>query len=78
MLSAWPSWLVVTDAYDPGWRALVDGKPQRVERLNFVQRGVRVPRGRSLVTLRYRPPWFIPGLCLSAAAWLWAGLLLFV
>lgn len=69
-----PGWLVLTDAYDPGWRARVNGKEQQVRRVNFMQRGVRVPRGKSSVDFSY-PPEYI-ALIVSTAAWLAALLLL--
>lgn len=51
-----PAWLVLTDAYDPGWRASVNDASELVERVNFAQRGVRVPQGRSLVAFSYALP----------------------
>lgn len=47
--------LVVTDTYDAGWRARVDGKEAPVLRVNIAQRGVPVPAGRHVVELRYAP-----------------------
>src|SRR5439155_1569406 len=46
---------VLVDAYDPGWRASVDGKAATVERANVAFRAVAVPPGRHRLTLRYRP-----------------------
>ncbi|MBI3547623.1 MAG: YfhO family protein [Elusimicrobia bacterium] len=68
-------WLVVTDAWDAGWRAWVDTKRERVERVNYVQRAVRVPRGSSVVVFKYRPRWFNGALMVTAAGWLWAAAL---
>ncbi|CAA9502434.1 MAG: hypothetical protein AVDCRST_MAG30-1992 [uncultured Solirubrobacteraceae bacterium] len=47
--------LVLSDAYAPGWKAEVDGRPAKVERVNYVMRGVRVPAGTSDVRFTYEP-----------------------
>jgi hypothetical protein len=62
-----PAHLVVLDAWDPGWRASVDGTPAPVRRANFAFRAVPVPDGRHLVELRYRPWSALAGLGVSAA-----------
>lgn len=51
-----PAVLVVTESYDPGWRAWVDGAPAPVWRANAIFRGVPVPQGDHRVEMRYRPP----------------------
>ncbi|RMG11876.1 MAG: hypothetical protein D6731_14880 [Planctomycetota bacterium] len=56
--------LVVTSAYDPGWRAWVDGTPVPLLAAYGVVQAVPVPAGRSEVVLRYRAPWPL-GLALS-------------
>jgi uncharacterized membrane protein YfhO len=48
-------YLVLVEAYDPGWTASVDGEPVRVHRANYAFRAVAVPQGRHTVRLRYRP-----------------------
>jgi hypothetical protein len=59
--------LVVADAYDPGWLARLDGVPAPLVRANLAFRGVRVPPGRHLVELVYRPRSVVHGLFISAA-----------
>ncbi len=49
------AYLVLVEAYDPGWTARVDDRPARVHRANFAFRAVAVPEGRHEVQLRYRP-----------------------
>ena len=44
--SARPALLVLADAFDPGWRASVDGAPGTLLRANVAFRGVLVPEGR--------------------------------
>jgi hypothetical protein len=51
-----PGLLVVTESYDPGWRAWVDGAPAPVWRANAVFRAVAVGEGDHRVEMRYRPP----------------------
>jgi len=53
-----PGWLVLADAWDPGWRARVNGRPIPVLRANYCQRAVSLDAGRSRVDFRYRPPGF--------------------
>jgi hypothetical protein len=47
--------LVVSDAWDPGWKATVDGHDAKVERVDYVMRGVRLGPGRHHVVFSYRP-----------------------
>lgn len=47
--------VVVSDTYYPGWVAWVDGQPARIYKVNAIMRGVAVPQGQHLVTMRYRP-----------------------
>jgi hypothetical protein len=51
-----PGVLVVTEGYDPGWRAWVDGAPAPVWRANAIFRAVPVGEGDHQVEMRYRPP----------------------
>ena len=48
-------YLVVTDAWYPGWAATVDGAPAPIERANLAFRAVRVAAGEHVVELRYAP-----------------------
>jgi len=47
--------LVVNDAYWPGWRAAVDGRPVEVEPADALIRAVRWPAGRHVLRMEYRP-----------------------
>ncbi|MBC6936117.1 MAG: hypothetical protein DWB42_09785 [Chloroflexi bacterium] len=68
-------WLVLTDAYFPGWQAQINGQAAPVYRADVMFRAVRLPAGKSRVVFTFIPtgwPWiFLPG----AAAWLAAVLL---
>ncbi len=63
-----PGYLVLLDAFDPGWRARVDGEPAPLVRANTAFRAVALPPGAHRVELVYRPPLLILGLALSSAA----------
>jgi hypothetical protein len=65
--------LVLTDAWYPGWRATREGHEQEILRANALFRAVRVPAGRSRVVFEYRPRSFRCGLALSAASLVLAG-----
>jgi hypothetical protein len=48
--------VVIRNAYDPGWRATVDGRPAKVVPADYLIQGVMVPPGRHRVVLRYDDP----------------------
>lgn len=50
-----PAFLVWSAAAYPGWRAVVSGRPARVERTNWALCGVVVPAGTHDVIFRYEP-----------------------
>jgi hypothetical protein len=50
-----PGYLVLVDAYDPGWQASIDGRTTRVLRANVAFRAVQVPAGAHRVRFVYRP-----------------------
>ncbi len=47
--------VVLVEAYDPGWHATVDGRPARVLRANLAFRAIPVPAGEHVLELVYRP-----------------------
>jgi hypothetical protein len=67
-----PGYVVLVDAYDPGWRASVDGREAPLLRANIAFRAVAVPAGRHAVELVYRPRSLLAGLAVSGAATLLA------
>jgi hypothetical protein len=60
-----PGFVVLADAYYPGWQALVDGQPTPVYRANTVVRAVYVPAGSHEIVFRYRPLEFWVGAAVS-------------
>jgi hypothetical protein len=63
-----PGYLVLTDAYYPGWVALVDGQPQQILRADLYFRAVALSEGHHLVEFRYEPASLKLGLALSLVA----------
>ncbi len=61
-------WLVLSDAWDPGWRAEVDGSPAAIERADTCFRAVALGPGRHTVTFAYVPRAFHLGLLLTGVA----------
>jgi hypothetical protein len=63
-----PGYLVLVDAYDPGWQASIDGTDARVLRANVAFRAVQVPAGAHRIRFVYRPLSVKVGLAVSALA----------
>ena len=55
----------LSDTYDPGWKAVVDGKETKIFRANFTFRAVVVPRGSHQILFTYDPLSFRIGLWTS-------------
>ncbi|HEY9722238.1 MAG TPA: YfhO family protein, partial [Oscillatoriaceae cyanobacterium] len=55
---AGPGLVIVSEGYDPGWRAFDGGTRLKVERVDGVLLGIEVPAGRHQVELRYAPPYW--------------------
>ena len=53
--TARPAFLVLSDAFYPGWRATVDGVDTPIVRANYVLRGLPLPPGRHAVRFTFRP-----------------------
>jgi hypothetical protein len=65
-----PSVVVVRNAWDGGWSAIVDGRPAPVLRTDYFLQGVAIPAGTHEIRLTYRDPMIGRGLALSALVWL--------
>jgi len=72
-----PGYLVLSDAYYPGWQATVDGQPAAIERANYAFRAVYVPAGEHGVQFIFKPLIWKVGLGVSGVTLLvlavWAG-----
>lgn len=47
--------VVLTDQYYPGWRALINDQPTTIYKVNGLVRGVVVPSGKHTLIFHYRP-----------------------
>jgi hypothetical protein len=61
-------WLVLSEAFDPGWRASVDGAPARVLRADHALMAVELEAGDHELALEYRPSSWRLGLALAGLA----------
>jgi hypothetical protein len=78
---AQPGFVVLADAYYPGWQATIDGQPEPLYRANSVTRATYVPQGEHIIQYQFRPADFYVGSIISGLAWtavlaffLWYGL----
>ncbi len=51
-----PAVLLLNDRFHPDWKVLVDGKPEKLLRCNYLMRGVYLPTGTHTVEFRFEPP----------------------
>lgn len=72
-----PGYLVLSDAYYPGWKATVDSQPVSIQRANYAFRAVYVPAGQHTVQFVFDPLIWKVGLGVSDVTLLilisWAG-----
>jgi hypothetical protein len=50
-----PGYLVLSDAYYPGWQATIDGQPAVIERANYAFRAVYAPAGEHVIQFAFKP-----------------------
>ncbi|MCY3831979.1 MAG: YfhO family protein [Chloroflexi bacterium] len=72
-----PAYLVLKDAYYPGWEARVNDAPTPVHRANLLFRAVAVPAGESAVVFRFEPTLWRAALYIGGALWIIALIILF-
>ena len=76
--NAAPGILVISDTYDPGWRATVNGQRVPILKTNGLFRGIALAAGEHTVTFEYRPLSVIAGAAISAVAIIIVGLALLI
>lgn len=67
------AYLYLSDSYESGWRAFLDGKKTDVYKANMNGRAVAFPAGTHTVHFKYSPPSFWIGLWAGMAAWIAVG-----
>ncbi len=70
-----PKLLFLSDAYDPGWRVMVDGNEERIYRADYDFRAVSVPAGMHTIRMVYWPKSFTIGLWLAGVGLVLFGIL---
>jgi hypothetical protein len=70
-----PGLLVLSEIYDPDWRAQVDGREAEIVRADGILRGITLEEGLHQVTFAYRPAGLGVGGGLTAAGWMCAAAL---
>jgi hypothetical protein len=61
-----PQYIVLQDAYYPGWKAYINGEETKIDPVNITFRGFHVPAGENIhVEVRYQPLSFAIGLIIS-------------
>lgn len=63
-----PGFVVLVDAFFPGWTATVDGGAVPILRANLVGRAVEVPAGERVIEMTYRPTWWTASCFASVVA----------
>ena len=64
------AYLILSDAWHPGWRATVNGEPAPIQRANLIFRALPLPAGDSSVVFSFDPPLWRAALYIGCALWL--------
>jgi hypothetical protein len=59
------SMVILSDTYDRGWQATVDGEPAEIYRVNCAMRGVVITPGKHEIKMNYIPSFFKVGFGIS-------------
>ncbi|MDD2710582.1 MAG: hypothetical protein PHV34_21595 [Verrucomicrobiae bacterium] len=63
-----PCWLVMSERWDPDWKAWLDGKPVKIKKGNFLMRVIETPAGSHRLVMKYRPSMTLFWVSVSAMA----------
>ena len=64
-----PAYLILRDAFYPGWTANIDGEPAPILRANVLFRALQVPAGESRVVFTFEPHLWQVSLAAGVAMW---------
>ena len=71
-----PVMLVLTDVWHPAWRALDNGEPVTIHRVNYLQRGIWLGEGNHEVKMEFYPPAVFTGRWISLIGIIFGAVLL--
>lgn len=71
-------WIVISDTYDTGWKAYVDGKSVTVYRADGFIKAIPIHQGQHSVELIYLPTTFLVGAIISLVSLLLLGILYYM
>ena len=63
-----PGWVVLTDAWYPGWQVTVDGHPAEIVPADYAYRAVKVDPGQHTISMRFSPTSWQTGRLISLVA----------
>ncbi len=69
--------LIVRDAFYPGWKAYLDGRPVPVKKVVPFFRRVDIPAGHHTITMKYVPVYLYAGLAVSALTIVLCGFVIY-
>jgi hypothetical protein len=64
------AYLLLADAWYPGWHATVNGEETRIYRANVMFRAIRVPKGSSEIVFTFQPDLWYRAIGAGAVVWL--------
>jgi Bacterial membrane protein YfhO len=62
-----PGLVLLSDRWDPGWSARIDGSSSPIYRVDYALRGFRVPAGKHSIVCAYDPPSLRKGFAITLA-----------
>jgi hypothetical protein len=65
--------LLLRETFYPGWKAFIDKTEVEIQRANYIQRAVKIPKGEHVVQFRYEPTSYKLGLFLTLLTLLISG-----
>lgn len=63
-------WIIMADTWYPGWKAFLDGKPEKIYHGDYLFRAVAIPKGNHTIIFEYQPTAFRVGLIISVVGFL--------
>jgi len=71
--------LVISNGFDPGWKAQVDGVDTEILRANYIMQALPIDQGNHHVEIAFRPAIVVVSMAISSLGWLililWIGIL---